>query len=481
MSGDFDGADVDGVGDSLDHLVPAIGEASPEERMLRANWISSLERSPNGYPLLWPEFVARQGRSVRIVDVREPDELVGPLGHIPGADWIPRERATSLAERLDRDAKIVLVSRAGERSGPLARELEKRGMRFVASMIGGMVTWRSLGFVTSRDPSILQRRDVLHEQPAPVERSGALRAEDVREHIGDPRAVRWAKLASLLLHGRLSCVDGRDDTGVIGTPGGDSGEILLALAALENVTGRTLRAADVRELLDRRVETFGRFYMHGDTHALNELIKAMRADRRFDAAIENVREAMQWRRFFTSPPPELRELLLEYVVQPPHVGCGHLKLMMQEHAQYGARVELVRDLVRSFFRMRWQGAADAEYVPLPGGHREGAVVNVRVEGELRSYTRIPLVSPKGLGTQIFVNHPQVSGLLRREMASFLCEQDDLVPVDAGRSAALLGEMGTIADRQMGLTLGRLAKGLPIFDATFDRRGDVRVEQVGVVP
>jgi hypothetical protein len=47
--------------------------------------------------------------------------------------------------------------------------------------------------------------------------------------------VRWVKMAALLLHGKSSCVDGRDDHGVIGTPGGDAGEFLLALTSIERV------------------------------------------------------------------------------------------------------------------------------------------------------------------------------------------------------------------------------------------------------
>ena len=61
----------------LDAILPPIGSVSPAERMLRGNFLSAIERSPSGKPLLWPEFVARQGRSVHIVDVREPEELVG--------------------------------------------------------------------------------------------------------------------------------------------------------------------------------------------------------------------------------------------------------------------------------------------------------------------------------------------------------------------------------------------------------------------
>ncbi|HET6583128.1 MAG TPA: rhodanese-like domain-containing protein, partial [Nannocystaceae bacterium] len=131
-------------------LIPPIGAVPPSVRMFRVNWVTAIVRSPSGIPLLPAEFVARQGRSVRIIDVREPDELTGALGHIPGSDWVPLGDALGLVERLDRDAPVILVSRGGERAGELAKALEQRGMRFVGSLEGGMVAWKGLGFGTSR-------------------------------------------------------------------------------------------------------------------------------------------------------------------------------------------------------------------------------------------------------------------------------------------------------------------------------------------
>src|SRR5204863_501232 len=95
-------------------------------------------------------------------------------------------------------------------------------------------------------------------------------------------------------------------------------------------------------------------------------------------------------------------------------------------------------------------------------------VNVRVEGELRSYTPVPLVAPKGMGTQMFVNHPQIADSLRREMAAFLGEQTDLVSLDRAHESALVDDMRSLAATQMSLTRGRLAKVLP-------RRGAVAME------
>lgn len=461
-------------------LIPPIGVLPQAERMFRVNWVANLDRSPSGVPLHEPEFVARQGRGVRIVDVREPDELLGPLGHIPGCDFIPRDRAMTLRERLSPLTPVILVSRGGERASELAHALERAGMRMVAALRGGMIAWRALGFASVRDDSLLQRRDVLAEVTSEkVREPGPLTSEELEAHVGDPRSVRWVKLAAILLHGRQACVDGRDDSSVVGTPGGDAGEFMLGLGAVERVLGRPLTRAVVTKLLRRRLDTFGRFYMHTDIAAGNRFIAALRGDSRLTQAIGTTYEALEWRQWLSEPPLEARPPLLEHFTDPQHMGCGHLRLMLQNPEQYEIRSALVLDFLRAFFSTRWAGAPEMENVVLPGGHQEGAVVNVRVEGQLHAYSWVPLLSPAYAGTQMFVNHPQVSGFLRQELAAFLGEQQDLwgEPLDPAR---VLAELEGLAGRQLGATLGHLAKGLPIYDLTFLREGGTRVEAQGVV-
>lgn len=460
--------------------LPPIGSVPPAERMLRANWLTHLERSPSGSPLVWPEFVARQGSSVRLVDVREPDELVGPLGHIPGVDWIPKDRVLSLRERLSPDDLVVLISRAGERSAPLAKALEEAGMRFVASMVGGMVTWKYLGFQTSRDAAILGHRDQLTERRSAGTPERPLSAGAVEAHLGDPTSLRWMKLAALALHGRQSCVDGRDETGVIGTPGGDSGELLLGLAALEAVTGTKLSALQIGAFFSRRLETFGRFYLHGDVHAANELIGSLRTDRRLDSAIAGISDSLAWRQFFAAPPSHVREAVLDHALEPKHIGCGHLRLAMLAPDRYGARKELAQELVRCFFRARWSGAVETEYEVLAGAHQEGAVVSILVEEPVRSYTMVPLVSPTANGTQMFVNHPQVSAQARQDLAHFLAQQTDIADVGPAHVGPILHEIERLAGEQLKETLGRLAAGLPIYEARFGRKGTFQVTAKGHV-
>jgi rhodanese-related sulfurtransferase len=466
-----------------DPLVPEIGVLPQAVRLFRVNWIAALDRSPSGAPLLDPAFVAGAGRGVRLVDIRTPAEVTGATGFIPGSDFVPvADFNDDVIAGLGRDEPLVLIAQGDERSMAIAHRLEARGLRMVAALRGGVLAWRAQGFATSRDRRILERRGRLRALSSPPEPTTRhLDLDEVRAHIGDPFAVRMMKLAALLLHGRLSCVDGRDDTGVIGTPGGDGGEFMLALAALERVTGQHLDDHALERLLRRRLDTFGRFYIHSDVSAGNAFVKALRADRRFDDALKGVWHSHEWRRFLVQPPPALREALLDVWVQPGHVGCGHLRLQWQHAVDYGTRGVLVEQFLRRFLSLRWQGALEAEYVTLGGGHKEGAVLNVVVDGGLHGFSTIPLVSPSTGSQQMFVNHPQVAAWLRRELVEFLALQDDVVDLRAGRREALLAKVERLGQQQLLATLQRLAPGLPIYTVTFRRDGTTDVTFDGHVP
>lgn len=460
-------------------LIPPIGAIPQADRVFRINWVGNITRSPDGVPQHSPHFVAKQGRRVRLVDIREEQDLLGPLGYIPGSDWVPAGQAQSLRFRLDEDEPLVVLSSDGDRSGAVARELEKGGLRFVASMTGGVEAWRELGYSTARDRSILERRDVIHRIVArPLAEGQELTREHVAEHVGDTSSVRWVKMAALLLHGRLSCVDGRDDASVLGTPGGDAGELVLALAALEKLADHRFGQAEVDAILERRLDTLGRFYYHTDVHAANHAIKDMRADRRFDEALAGVFEPLEWRAFWKSPPEALREPLLSYALAPSNIGCGHLRRALATSHEYGTRSDLVASVLSAYHRRRWAGSNETELVLLGGDHHEGAVLIVRVEGDVHPFTRIPLVSPSAFGKQMFVYHPQVASYLRRQLAEMIVLQRDLVP--SVSAAALHAEMEAIAETQLASTLGALAKGLPVFEITFDARSRATVEAKGHV-
>lgn len=462
-------------------------DPSPPEpiaaRLVKAAFELATRRDATGVPRIPVEFVAEQGQLVRILDVRDEGDLTGPLGHIPAVTHIPLDRVSQVPQVLDRETCVVVISTRGGRAGIATRLLEELGMRRVAAMDGGMVAWKQFGFTTLRDRESF-RRQLIALAPGvgrdgrplvAVEPGARLSADQIAAHLGDPTSVRWVKLAAFLLHGKRSCVDGRDAQGVIGTPGGDAGELLLALAATEQLTGRQLSADDVLNVLLRHVDTFGRFYMHSDLLTLDDLIERYRMDARLAPVIAQLDSPEAWRRFHEQVPPNVREVVLEYLVRPEAMGCGHLRNAMTDPA-YRVRPALARGFLEAFHRLRWSGVPELEWIVLGGTHNEGAVINVLVEGDLHSYTRIPLVSPNVGGVQLFVNHPQVTSLLRRELAAFLCEIGIAHTTDRELAAAI-EQLGTA---QVAMSLGRLAAGLPVFEIRFDFAGHPRVEQRGVI-
>jgi sulfur dioxygenase len=101
--------------------------------------------------LITPEALAaslRQGPAPVIVDVREPAEYAGELGHLPGSRLVP---VGELPRRLDELAglehrPVVTVCRSGGRSATATAILTVAGFTDVRSLEGGMRRWRELGY-----------------------------------------------------------------------------------------------------------------------------------------------------------------------------------------------------------------------------------------------------------------------------------------------------------------------------------------------
>lgn len=97
--------------------------------------------NPSGYRDIDPASVARTAGTVRLVDVREPNELVGELGRISGVENVPLANIETAAKTWDKEQEIVLVCRSGGRSGRAAATLASSGFVHVMNMVGGMLAW----------------------------------------------------------------------------------------------------------------------------------------------------------------------------------------------------------------------------------------------------------------------------------------------------------------------------------------------------
>jgi glyoxylase-like metal-dependent hydrolase (beta-lactamase superfamily II)/rhodanese-related sulfurtransferase len=89
----------------------------------------------------------RSGRPPLLLDVRQPEELRGELGHIAGARTIPVGELPARLEELagQERTSIVTVCRSGGRSATAAAILSVAGFHDVRSLEGGMRRWNELG------------------------------------------------------------------------------------------------------------------------------------------------------------------------------------------------------------------------------------------------------------------------------------------------------------------------------------------------
>jgi sulfur dioxygenase len=115
---------------------------------------AALPEDPTWAPLVWtfaglweiqPQALEEAEPSVQILDVREPTEFDGPLGHIAAARLIPMADLPARLGELDRARPVVAVCRSGARSAQAAVLLSKAGFTQVANLTGGMLRWRAAG------------------------------------------------------------------------------------------------------------------------------------------------------------------------------------------------------------------------------------------------------------------------------------------------------------------------------------------------
>jgi rhodanese-related sulfurtransferase len=115
-----------------------------------SRWFRRLPKAPS-----WIEAAAlatRLGRDATflIIDVRGPDEFIGPLGHIREATNLPlNELPAHLPDLVRENRPVVLVCKTDRRSSMAAHQLKEAGVSDVSVLRGGMEQWRVLGLPVS--------------------------------------------------------------------------------------------------------------------------------------------------------------------------------------------------------------------------------------------------------------------------------------------------------------------------------------------
>ena len=95
-----------------------------------------------------PKELAQKIDQVRLIDVRQPEEFTGDLGHIPGSQLIVLDNFENEIHKVPTDKPIVLICRSGGRSAMAATLAVELGLKNIYNLKGGMILWNELHLET---------------------------------------------------------------------------------------------------------------------------------------------------------------------------------------------------------------------------------------------------------------------------------------------------------------------------------------------
>jgi len=96
-----------------------------------------------------------------------------------------------------------------------------------------------------------------------------IKIENIREAFLNTATLEWAHAAQA----SFSSLDGRNDEKILGTPGGDMGEFILAIHALAKVSGTVPTQDDIQTIFERYLNSMTRdkFFYEIDEKAYTKL------------------------------------------------------------------------------------------------------------------------------------------------------------------------------------------------------------------
>jgi rhodanese-related sulfurtransferase len=99
--------------------------------------------NPAGFLDLQVADVPSTLTGVRVIDVREPAEFTGELGHLAQAELVPLATVPAQATNWPKNETYLMVCRSGGRSGNAAQAMLRMGFTNVMNLVGGMLAWNA--------------------------------------------------------------------------------------------------------------------------------------------------------------------------------------------------------------------------------------------------------------------------------------------------------------------------------------------------
>lgn len=101
-------------------------------------------------PLELDEVLKSKVTEVTLIDVRQPSEYLGELGHIPASTLIVLDQLPEKIVALPKDKTVIFICRSGMRSAQATAFALMNGFQSVFNLQGGMLLWNELNLPTQK-------------------------------------------------------------------------------------------------------------------------------------------------------------------------------------------------------------------------------------------------------------------------------------------------------------------------------------------
>ncbi|GBF99831.1 hypothetical protein Rsub_12946 [Raphidocelis subcapitata] len=274
------------------------------------------------------------------------------------------------------------------------------------------------------------------------------------------------------------CVDSRGDEPQLGAFGGDFGEMAGAIAAYLQLTGMPKGVEAINAAVKNAFYAFMAdnaspkrpFYFHTSADKMMDVFKQVAAD---GITPEPV--------IFPENMPAnttAQKIWIKALTKGKNQGCGHVRLMIDQPADYGlGGPEIPQALIKAFFEYWWPQQEDharrdnVEFVFKQGSLGGRAITIVSSKGACKGQS--PALPPADHGSQTFLFHPDAVGDFRKEvLAPWFVRYAEWrgKKIDQGKYLKALNDLQT---KQLGATLKFLspANSLPIYTVEVTTKDD----------
>jgi len=232
-----------------------------------------------------------------------------------------------------------------------------------------------------------------------------LTQSELEDHIGEPTNIEWTHV----MQQSFGSIDPRGQERQLGTLGGDLGEFLIVLGAIEANSGKNFSSAQVLHKFKTYLTVMSKdkFYFDTDVNGLNNFKKACSCPQL------NIAD----------PPDSKKDILKTAGHDAASQGNEFFKKLLTDPTPFSIRRELAESVLDAFFDVMWAKSDPLhrriKFVLTKGPLDPKGFIMVKTPGYCNAQLLAPMISPELCQKQMGIYHGDAAVLSRTEIAGVM--------------------------------------------------------------